>query len=102
MTGYRITPDLADKTLWQAGKHAEQLHAAAQQLAARSDGSGISGDPVVVQAVAGFYALHERRARGLAAQANKAIDGAEQAVRTYNEADERMVADQQRFGNGAV
>lgn len=102
MTGYRITPDLTDKTLRQAGKHAEQLHAAAQQIAARSDGSGMSGDPVVVQAVAGFYALHERRARSLAAQANKAIDGTEQAVRAYNEADERMAADQQRFGNGAV
>lgn len=102
MTRYRIAPDLADKTLRQTGKHAEQLHIAAQQLAARSDGSGISGDAVVAQAVAGFYLLHERRARGLAAQADKAIDSAEQAVRAYNEADERMAADQQRFGNGAV
>jgi hypothetical protein len=102
MTGYRIAPDQAERTLQSAKKHTESLHAAAQQLAARSDGSSLSGDPDVVQAVAGFYVLHERRIRGLATQANKAADGAEQAVRAYNEADEKMAADQRRFGNGAL
>ncbi|PUB31512.1 hypothetical protein C8K30_10125 [Promicromonospora sp. AC04] len=102
MTAYRINPDLTDKTLRQAGRHAERLLSAAQQIAARSDGSGLSGDPVVVRAVAGFYVLHERRVRDLAAQANKAIDGADQAIRAYDEADEKMAADQRRFGSGAV
>ena len=102
MTGYRIAPGLAEKTLRQASKHAEQLHAAAQQISARSDGSSLSGDPDVVRAIAGFYVLHEQRARGLAAQADKAIDRTAQAVRTYNEADEKMAANQHRFGNGAL
>lgn len=102
MTGYRIAPDQAEETLRQTRRHTEQLHAAAQQLAARSDGSGLSGDPVVVRAVAGFYVLHERRIRDLAAQANQAIDGADQAVRAYNDADEKMATDQRRLGNRAV
>lgn len=101
MTGYRIAPGLTDKALRQASRHAERLHSAAQQISARSDGSTLSGDPVVVQAVAGFYVLHERRIRGLAAQANKAVDGTTQAVRTYDEADEKMAADQRRLGNAA-
>ena len=102
MTGYRIAPSLAEQALQQARTRAEQLHAAAQQLSARSDGSSLSGDPDVVRAIAGFYVLHEQRARGLATQADRAVDGAAQGVHVYKEADEKMVTDQQRFGNGAV
>lgn len=99
MTGYQIAPDQVGKTLQSAKKHTEQLHAAAQQIAARGDGSGVSGDPVVVRAIAGFYVLHERSVRELAAHADKAHDGAAQAIRAYNEADEKMVADQQPFNH---
>ena len=101
MTGYRITPDLADKSLRQAGKHAEQLHAAAQQIAARSNGSSLSGDPVVVRAVSGFYVLHERRIRDLAARASATIDSTDQAIRAYDEADQKMAIDQRRLGNAS-
>ncbi|MFE7507168.1 DUF6507 family protein [Promicromonospora sp. NPDC057488] len=102
MTRYRIAPDLADKTLQRASRHIDALHSAAQQVAARSDGTGVSGDPVVVRAVAGFYVLRERRIRDLAARATAAVDGAKQAVRAYDGADEKMATEQRRAGDGTA